>query len=99
MWCMAHCRCHIIPDGAGAEIRANRGPGTNRGAGIISDVGEGVTVRGGVVVSFDTGTLRGAVVMVGARIAASTLGTGTAMGVVVAFGMVRTFRGGRNIDS
>eukprot|EP00957_Ditylum_brightwellii_P124326 9476266-Ditylum_brightwellii.AAC.1 len=109
MWCATHCGCHIIPDGAGAEICAKRGPGTNRGAGILGDVGGGVTVRGGGDVRggvtarggevFDSGTLGGAVVMVGAGIAASTLETGTATGVVVAFGMVGTFRGGRNNDS
>eukprot|EP00957_Ditylum_brightwellii_P118896 9067977-Ditylum_brightwellii.AAC.1 len=87
MWCATHCGCHIISDGASAEIHAKCGPGTNRGAGIIGDVGGGVTVcgggdvRGGVTARgggvFASKTLGGAVVMVGAGIASSTLGTGT----------------------
>eukprot|EP00957_Ditylum_brightwellii_P116085 8855954-Ditylum_brightwellii.AAC.1 len=109
MWCVTHCGCHIIPDGASAETHAKRGPGTSRSAGIVGDVGGGVTVRGGDDVRggvtargggvFDSGTLRGAVVMMGAGIAASTLRTDTATGVVVAFGIVGTFRGGRNNNS
>eukprot|EP00957_Ditylum_brightwellii_P012078 912955-Ditylum_brightwellii.AAC.1 len=47
MWCTTHCGCHIIPVGAGAEIRAKCGLGTNCSAGIVGDVGGGVTVSGG----------------------------------------------------
>jgi hypothetical protein len=101
MWCATHCGCHIIPVGAGAEIRAKCGLCTNCGAGIVGDVGGGVTVRGGGETArgggvFASNTLGGAVVMVGAGIVASTLGADTVMGVVVAFGMVGTFKGGRN---
>ena len=49
-----------------------------------------------VELGFAFNTLGGVVVMVGAGIVASTLGADTVMGVVVAFGMVGTFKGGRN---